>query len=82
MLGGEKSNEKQARNRESARNSRIRKKIYIDLLEKKVEKLTQELEAAKKQIEQNNLNAQNESVQSKLVTNTGFIQAIASNFSS
>eukprot|EP00331_Platyophrya_macrostoma_P028142 CAMPEP_0176461060 /NCGR_PEP_ID=MMETSP0127-20121128/34410_1 /TAXON_ID=938130 /ORGANISM="Platyophrya macrostoma, Strain WH" /LENGTH=346 /DNA_ID=CAMNT_0017852641 /DNA_START=188 /DNA_END=1227 /DNA_ORIENTATION=+ len=43
--------DKQARNREAAKNSRIRKKIYIDLLEKKIEKLTQELEATKRQLD-------------------------------
>jgi len=37
-------NQKLARNRESARNSRKRKKIYIELLETKVSALTEELE--------------------------------------
>lgn len=35
----EKLNQKLARNRESARNSRKRKKIYIEMLEKKVNSL-------------------------------------------
>ena len=46
-------NEKLAKNRESARNSRKRKKIYIELLEKKIEKLQQELTSTKKQLEMN-----------------------------
>lgn len=48
-------NEKLAKNRESARNSRKRKKIYIELLEKKIEQLQQELNSTKKQLEINTL---------------------------
>ena len=48
-------NEKLAKNRESARNSRKRKKIYIELLEKKIDQLQHELNSAKKQLEINNL---------------------------
>ena len=44
----EKMNVKLARNRESARNSRKRKKVYIELLEKKVESLTNELATTRK----------------------------------
>ncbi|KRX03835.1 hypothetical protein PPERSA_04630 [Pseudocohnilembus persalinus] len=42
--------EKLEKNRESARNSRIRKKIYIELLEQKVLKLSEELEVKKVQL--------------------------------
>jgi predicted RNase H-like nuclease (RuvC/YqgF family) len=48
----EKLDIKLAKNRESARNSRIRKKVYIDLLEKTVDKLQRELAETKKQLEQ------------------------------
>ena len=64
----DKLNQKLARNRESARESRKRKKVYIELLEKKVDSLTQELAAARKQIELNNSNMSKLTVQSKLVT--------------
>jgi hypothetical protein len=37
-----------AKNRESARNSRKRKKIYLELLENKVTKLSESLEIFKK----------------------------------
>lgn len=63
----EKLHLKLAKNRESARNSRKRKKIYIDLLEKKVNELTQELFAARKQIEANNATQNQANIQSKLV---------------
>lgn len=66
-ISGDKTNDKLAKNRESARNSRMRKKIYVDLLEKKVEQLTQELEAARKQIEQMAANSSNQSGLTKLV---------------
>lgn len=66
-ISGDKTTDKLAKNRESARNSRMRKKIYVDLLEKKVEQLTQELEAARKQIEQMAANSSNQSGLTKLV---------------
>lgn len=40
--------EKLARNRECARNSRKRKKVYIELLESKVKQMTDELSQIKK----------------------------------
>ena len=71
---------KQAKNRESARNSRKRKKIYIELLEKKVNliihhyhifkkvnQLTQELNATKKQLNLNTCNLNQMTTQTKLV---------------
>jgi len=63
----EKLNVKLARNRESARNSRKRKKVYIELLEKKVEQLTQELAQTRKQLELNSNNLNKICFQSKLV---------------
>jgi len=65
---GEKLDMKLARNRESARNSRKRKKIYIELLEKKVDQLTQELESTKKQLELNSCNLNKMNLQSKYLT--------------
>jgi hypothetical protein len=44
----ESSEAKLLRNRECARNSRKRKKIYIELLENKVKGLSEELEKTKK----------------------------------
>jgi hypothetical protein len=43
----EKDNDKLAKNRESARNSRKRKKIYLELLEHKVTNLSDNLEVYK-----------------------------------
>ncbi|KAM3132403.1 hypothetical protein pb186bvf_015503 [Paramecium bursaria] len=45
--------DKLAKNRESARNSRRRKKIYLELLENKVTKLSEQLEVFKKVYERN-----------------------------
>jgi hypothetical protein len=45
--------DKLAKNRESARNSRKRKKIYLELLENKVTKLSEQLESSKKVYEKN-----------------------------
>lgn len=42
-MNGEKE-DKLAKNRESARNSRRRKKIYLELLENKVTKLSEQLD--------------------------------------
>jgi len=64
----EKLNQKLAKNRESARNSRIRKKVYIDLLEKTVDQLQKELTAARKQLENNTNNLSKLNFQSKPVT--------------
>ena len=58
---------KLAKNRESARNSRIRKKVYIELLEKTVDQLQQELMTARKQLESNSSNLNKVSFQSKPV---------------
>lgn len=55
------------RNRESARNSRKRKKIYIQLLENKVDELTKELEQKKSLVFENQKNLQNMCAQSKFV---------------
>jgi predicted nucleic acid-binding Zn-ribbon protein len=63
----DKMNVKLARNRESARNSRKRKKIYIELLEKKVDQLTNELNQTRKQLELNSNNLNKITFQSKLV---------------
>lgn len=63
----ERLHQKLVKNRESARNSRKRKKIYVELLEKKVQELTQELFAARKQLEAANINSNQTAVQSKLV---------------
>ena len=41
-----------AKNRESARNSRKRKKVYFEMLEAKVVELSDELTAAKRKIKQ------------------------------
>ncbi len=61
-------NVKLARNRESARKSRRRKKVYIDLLEKKVDVLQAELNATVKQLEQNTTSLSQVTVQNKIVT--------------
>ena len=50
----DKLNEKIEKNRQSARNSRKRKKIYIQLLETKVAAMTEELEKTKNNIYNNN----------------------------
>jgi len=63
----EKINVKLARNRESARNSRKRKKIYIDLLERKVDQLTKELDTTKKQLDLNTDNLNKICFKSKLM---------------
>jgi hypothetical protein len=42
-----KNQDKLAKNRESARNSRKRKKIYVELLETKVSELTEEISQLK-----------------------------------
>lgn len=63
----EKLNLKLEKNRESARNSRIRKKVYIDLLEKTVDQLQQELTATRKQLEANSVNLSKINFQSKPV---------------
>lgn len=63
----EKLNVKLARNRESARNSRKRKKVYIELLEKKVSQLQQELVNSKKQLELNSNSFNKLCGQSKLM---------------
>jgi len=65
----EKLNQKLAKNRESARNSRIRKKVYIDLLEKTVDQLQKELTAARKQLENNTNNLSKLNFQSKPLQN-------------
>ena len=43
-----------ARNRESAKNRRKKKKIYIELLEAKVANVSEELEKTKKVLDNNN----------------------------
>lgn len=58
---------KLAKNRESARNSRIRKKVYIELLEKTVDQLQQELDSTRKQLDANNNNLSKLNFQSKPV---------------
>jgi len=63
----EKLNVKLARNRESARNSRKRKKVYIELLEKKVAQLQLELVNSRKQLEVNNNSFNKLCGQSKLM---------------
>jgi hypothetical protein len=65
----EKLNQKLAKNRESARNSRIRKKVYIDLLEKTVDQLQKELTSARKQLENNTNNLSKLNFQSKPLQN-------------
>jgi len=65
----EKLNMKLAKNRESARNSRIRKKVYIELLEKTVDQLQTELVTARKQLENNSSNLNKVSFQSKPMHN-------------
>lgn len=59
--------QKLAKNRESARNSRKRKKIYIEMLESKVAELTTELEVMKKTIEMNSENLNRLSSHTKTV---------------
>jgi len=61
-------NVKLARNRESARKSRKRKKVYIELLEKKVDQLQQELNATVKQLEQNTTSLSQVTVQNKIMS--------------
>ena len=56
-----------AKNRESARNSRKRKKVYFDMLEVKVVELTDELNAAKRKIKQLEESQDRLSYHSKLV---------------
>jgi len=67
LISTEKLNVKLARNRESARNSRKRKKVYIELLEKKVAQLQLELQNSRKQLEVNNNSFNKLCGQSKLV---------------
>jgi hypothetical protein len=73
---GNPENIKLLRNRESARNSRKRKKIYIQLLENKVEELTKELDQKKTLVYENQKNLQNMCIQSK------FVKIISFSFSS
>jgi hypothetical protein len=47
-MQGENNNAKLLRNRECARNSRKRKKVYIELLENKVKSLSEELDKTKR----------------------------------
>ena len=63
----DKLNLKLKRNRESARNSRKRKKIYIDLLETKVTELSDELALANKALENNALNFSKMNSQARIV---------------
>ena len=58
--------QKLIRNRESARNSRKRKKIYIELLENKVSELSTELNDAKAMVFENQKSFQNLCVQSRV----------------
>ena len=58
--------QKLIRNRESARNSRKRKKIYIELLENKVSELSNELNDAKALVFENQKSFQNLCVQSRV----------------
>lgn len=58
--------QKLIRNRESARNSRKRKKIYIELLENKVSELSNELNEAKSLVFENQKSFQNLCVQTKV----------------
>lgn len=67
MFKLDKLNLKLKRNRESARNSRKRKKIYIDLLETKVTELSDELALANKQLEINAINLSKMSSQARMV---------------
>ncbi|KAL4467063.1 hypothetical protein ABPG74_010660 [Tetrahymena malaccensis] len=67
----EKMNQKLARNRESARNSRKRKKIYIELLETKVATISEELEKTKRVLETNNQYLNKLSFQTQILN--GFI---------
>lgn len=60
--------QKLAKNRESARNSRKRKKIYIEMLENKVAELTNELEVMRKSLEMNNDNFNRLSTHTKTVS--------------
>mmetsp|Transcript_10279 Transcript_10279/g.11687 ORF Transcript_10279/g.11687 Transcript_10279/m.11687 type:complete len:568 (-) Transcript_10279:65-1768(-) len=62
-------NEKLAKNRESARNSRKRKKIYIELLEKKIDQLQQELNSTKKQLEINTMTLDKATKHSQVMNN-------------
>lgn len=50
IFNKEKINYKLAKNRESARNSRKRKKMYFEMLESKVVELSDELKEAKNKI--------------------------------
>ena len=63
----EKLNVKLAKNRESARNSRIRKKLYIDLLEKTVDQLQTELVNTRKQLETSTNSVSKASIEAKPV---------------
>jgi len=65
----EKLNQKLERNRESARNSRKRKKIYVELLEQKVNHLTQELNATRRQLELTKNNSTESSGQNRMLNN-------------
>lgn len=55
--------QKLLRNRESARNSRKRKKIYIEMLENKLTELNEELEQTKSLVFENQKNLQDMCVQ-------------------
>eukprot|EP01017_Pseudomicrothorax_dubius_P034320 TRINITY_DN4690_c0_g1_i1.p1 TRINITY_DN4690_c0_g1~~TRINITY_DN4690_c0_g1_i1.p1 ORF type:complete len:549 (-),score=143.10 TRINITY_DN4690_c0_g1_i1:139-1785(-) len=68
-LGKEREIEKLERNRESARNSRKRKKIYIDMLESKVAALHQELDEANGLLEDNNANLRKICANSNILNN-------------
>jgi hypothetical protein len=53
LFEASRDNDKLAKNRESARNSRKRKKIYLELLENKVTLLSEQLETYKTVFERN-----------------------------
>ncbi|CAD8135576.1 unnamed protein product [Paramecium octaurelia] len=77
----ENEDQKMIRNRESARNSRQRKKLYINLLEKKVEDLNQAIEQLRKSTEStfqsiHSVLEQNSSIYDMIVEQTSLFEQL------
>lgn len=70
----EKINYKLAKNRESARNSRKRKKMYFEMLESKVVELSDELKEAKNRIKYLEENQDKLFYHSKIVIHISFFK--------